>query len=213
MIKKIISYLFPLTRYIESDFNGQLELTMIDGKTFLNTRNTNYSYGSLQKVLKFSLTHTDLSRVRSILVLGLGGGSVLKTLRNEFGYTGRIISVDIDPVIIEIAKNEYQITEDEETEIICSDAFDYIKNVGNKFDLIIIDLFIDNKVPDKFLLIEFWHEVIDRLNTHGTIIFNTLCNPFTDTRPVEKKLTRRGLEWRLFRHVEKTNKVLIANFH
>ncbi len=213
MIRKIISFIFPLTRKIKSDYNGYLELTQINGKTLLNTANTNYSYGSLQRILHFSLLQIDLSKMKNILVLGLGGGSVLKTIRNEFNFSGNITAVDIDPVIIQIADKEFGITSNENTTIICSDAFDYVNNNRNKFDLIIIDLFIDNEVPERFLSLEFWREIINKIEVDGYIIFNTLCSPFTDIQQIENKLKKRGLECKIFRYVEKTNKVLIASYH
>ncbi len=212
MIRKIISFIFPLTRKIKSDYNGYLELTQINGKTLLNTANTNYSYGSLQRILHFSLLQIDLSKVKNILVLGLGGGSVLKTIRNEFNFSGNITAVDIDPVIIQIADKEFGISSNENTNIICSDAFNYVNNNSNKFNLIIIDLFIDNEVPEKFLSLEFWREIINKLEVDGYIIFNTLCSPFTDTQQIENELKKRGFECEIFRYVEKTNKVLIANY-
>lgn len=213
MIQKLMSFLFPLTRKIKSDYNGELELTQINGKTYLNTLHTNYSYGSLQRILKFSLLHVNLSKAKEILVLGLGGGCVLKTIRDEFHFSGKITAVDIDPVIIEIADKEFGVVQDDKTTIICSDAFDYVKNDNHKFDLIIIDLFIDNEVPKKFLLPEFWKEIIKETATNGDIIFNTLCDPFTDIESVKSKLKKRGFTWEIYRHVEKTNKVLIANNH
>ncbi len=93
MIKKLISFIYPLTRKIESDHNGMLELTLSNGKMFLDTANTNYSYGSLQRILKFSLLQVDLSKMKNILVLGLGGGCVLKTIRKEFNYSGKILKI------------------------------------------------------------------------------------------------------------------------
>jgi len=143
----------------------------------------------------------------------LGGGSVLKTIRNEFHFSGNITAVDIDPVIIQIADEEFGITSNENTNIICSDAYDYVSNSSNKFDLIIIDLFTDNEVPEKFLSLEFWREIINKIEVDGYIIFNTLCSPFTDIQLIENKLKKRGFECKIFRYVEKTNKVLIANYH
>ncbi|HRP61590.1 MAG TPA: spermine synthase [Vicingus sp.] len=211
MIKKIISFIYPLTRKIESVHNGILELTQLNGKVYLDTANTNYSYGSLQKILKFSLLQVDLSKAKNILVLGLGGGSVLKTIRKDFNYAGNITAVDFDPVIIDIAEKEFGITNDEKTTIICSDAVDFIRNTNDSFNLIIIDLFIDNEIPKKILLPEFWKEIIKNTALDGYIIFNTLCKPFTDIKPIEDKLRKRGLDYKIFRYVENTNKVLIAN--
>lgn len=206
-----MSFFFPVTRIIKSEYNGNLELTTIFGKTFLNTANTNYSYGSLQKVLKFSLKQIDVTKAEHILVLGLGGGSVLKTLRTDFNYAGSVTAVDIDPVIIDIARNEFGIVNNLNTSIVCADAQDYLTSTRDKFDIIIIDLFIDNRIPDRFLTETFWCEVIKGLKNNGTIIFNILCSQHTGIRIVKNVLIKHGLDWEIFRQVEKTNNILIAN--
>ena len=211
MIRKLISYLYPLTKRIKSQYSGYLELTLYNGRKLLNTLNANYSYGSLQRVLKFSLEHVDLSKTEKVLILGLGGGSVIKTLRNDFKWTGQITAVEIDPVIVQVAENEFGIKADDKTNIICGDAFDFVFTDNSKFDLIIIDLFIDNMIPDKFLSLEFWRETLKKVKLNGNVIFNTLCTPFTNLHPIEEKLKRSGFESTVYRYVENTNKVLIAN--
>jgi predicted membrane-bound spermidine synthase len=72
----------------------------------------------LQKVLKFSLKQIDVSGANHILVLGLVGGSVLKTLRKDFKYAGKITALDFDPVILEIAGREFGVMEDKNTVIV-----------------------------------------------------------------------------------------------
>lgn len=211
MLSKIISFVFPITRKIKSEHNGYLELTLFNGKKLLNTLHANYSYGSLQRVLKFSLKQLELSKTSNVLILGLGGGCVLRTLRDDFNYSGNITAVDIDPVIIDIAEKEFDIIPDNNTLIICDDAFDFVQKDNNKYDLVIIDLFIDNIVPDKFLTQDFWRNVLQRINIQGSIIFNTLCMPSTDIQPIEEKFKKRGLKYKVYRYVENTNKVLIAN--
>jgi len=210
-MRRIISYIFPLTRKIKSEHNGCLELTISNGRTLLNTENSNYSYGSLQRILKFALLKVDLSTTKDILVLGLGGGCVIESLRNEFNYNNRITCIDIDPVIIEIAKNEFGISEDNKTYIICKDAYDYILQDGINFDLIIVDLFIDNIVPKKIITKEFWQGVINRLKIGGVIIFNSMCIPHSDFQNIETELMKRGFKYNIYQ-VEKTNRILIANY-
>ncbi len=208
-----MSFIFPIIRKkIHSAYSGCLELTLSNGKKLLNSLNTNYSYGSLQKVLKFSLTQVELSKVSSVLVLGLGGGCVVKVLRNDFNYGGSITAVEIDPVIISIADKEFSVVADYATKIICADAFDWVKNDVNQYDMVIVDLFIDNKVPDQFLTDEFWRRLLLKISFQGSIIFNTLCFPSTNLQPLENKLKRRGVAFKVFRYVESTNKVLIANY-
>src|SRR5690606_27955279 len=122
---KLLSYLYPITKKIQSEFSGLVEITWYNGKKHLNTKNANYSYGSLQRILKFGLEHLDLNKINSVLLLGLGGGSVVQTLRNDYSYSKPITAVDIDPVIIDIARNEFQLEEDGHLKIVCADALDF----------------------------------------------------------------------------------------
>ena len=169
---KYLSYLYPMTRKVKSKYSDTLEITWYNGKKHLNTKNANYSYGSLQAILKFGLEKIELKNMNSILLLGLGGGSVIETLRQDFNYQKQITAIDIDPVIIDIAKTEYQLESNSNTTIICEDALKFIKDNTNKFDLIIIDLFIDIKVPTQFLELKFWEDVVKSKSTNGVILFN-----------------------------------------
>ena len=85
-MKKFLSYIWPITHRFSSEINGPLEVTYINGKKVLDTKNANYSYGSLQKILKFGLTKIDLKSVENILILGMGAGSVIQSLRETFDY-------------------------------------------------------------------------------------------------------------------------------
>lgn len=208
-----MSYFFPITKRVRSKYSGELEITYNNGRKVLDTLHTNYSYGSLQRILKFGLKHVDLQPIREVLVLGLGGGSVLETLRKEYGYRHKITAVDIDPVIIQVAADEFGITTDEQTVITCADAFDFVIRDQGQYDLIIVDLFIDNRIPEKFLLIEFWRELIRHVSNQGQVIVNTLCDPPTDLLPVKEKFRKRGFDLEVFRYVEQTNKLLVAKAH
>ncbi len=169
---KLLSYLYPITKKVKSEINGTLEITWYNGKKHLNSKNANYSYGSLQRILRFGLEKLDLKNVNSILILGLGGGSVIETLKTDFNYQNQITAVDIDPQIIAIAKNEFQIETSKNLNIICDDALHYIENTPDTFDLIIIDLFIDLTVPESFLEMPFWEDVLTCKTASGSILFN-----------------------------------------
>lgn len=62
-------------------------MTYVNGKKVLDTENANYSYGSLQKILEIGLTKVNLKNVENLLLLGMGGGSIIHSLRNTFEYT------------------------------------------------------------------------------------------------------------------------------
>lgn len=212
MIRKIISYIFPVTRKIKSEYSGYLELTLLNGRKLLDTAHANYSYGSLQRVLAFSLKQVQLSGVETVLLMGLGGGSVVKTLREVFNYEGYIVAVDVDPVVIRIAGEEFGVVSDSRTTIKCIDAFDFIRKGEDKFDLVIIDLFIDNKIPRKFLAMDFWNAVKVKIRDNGYIIFNTISETTDNIEEIKDELKKYGFKLKEYKNIEKTNDLLIANY-
>lgn len=174
---KFLSYLnvIPVRKY-ESVYNGTLEINWLNGRKVLDTRNTNYSYGNLGKVLHKALTLTKTNFIHTdteILILGLGGGDVVKQFRDHFKSNANITAVEIDPVIIEIALNEFHIIPDSRLEILKEDAELFLKYNQKKFDLIIVDLFFDMNIPEFIFQKSFIESIYRALHIHGSTIFNT----------------------------------------
>lgn len=177
LLKKYFSYLNVISeRTYESAFNGTLEINWLNGKKILDTKNTNYSYGNLGKVLKKGLKscHSNFcNKEASVLILGLGGGDVVKQLRNNFKSEAKITAIEIDPVIIEIALKEFEIIPNSKLEIINNDARIFLKYTKEKYDVIIVDLFNDINIPEFVFQAEFIKSIYSVLNFNGSVIFNT----------------------------------------
>lgn len=165
-----------LTKRIKSNYSGTLEITWLNGKKVLNSENANYSYGAQEIVFDFGLRHAHGDRSAEILILGLGGGSVIHLLRKKFNYYGRITAVEIDPAVIDIAIKEFKVKEQEKITLICEDAWEYVKKTPARFGLVIMDVFIDLEVPLAFYSAQFWKDVSRKLKGHGTIVFNAGIN-------------------------------------
>lgn len=177
LLKKYFSYVNVITeRTYPSVYNGTLEINWVNGKKVLDTANTNYSYGNLGKVLNKALRST-VSDFRSentaILLLGLGGGDVVKQLRGHFKSEATITAIEIDPVVIEIALNEFGIVPNNKLEIINDDALLFLKYSKKTYDLIIVDLFNDAHIPDFVFENGFIASIFNALNVNGSAIFNT----------------------------------------
>lgn len=209
---RILSYLYPVTTKITSKHNGILEVTWYNGKKMLNSKNANYSYGSLQKILKFGLKKIDLKQMDSILILGMGGGSVIETLRTDFDYQNHITAVELDPVVIDIADREFGITPSKTLHIVCDDALNFLKHTTSKFDLIIIDLYIDLQVPNAFVQLSFWELVVNANSKSGCILFNASVNQSSEDtlNHIMDLLRRNRYHTQKVEHVEQTNTLLIA---
>lgn len=209
---RFLSYIYPITKTVTSDHSGTLEITWYNGKKYLNTKHANYSYGSLQHILKFGLYKINLKKTRSILILGLGGGSVIETLKTDFNFDGPITAVEIDPVVIAVAKEEFHISEGPQLKIICEDARDFLQKNTRQFDLVIVDLFIDNQVPKDFYATGFWKTLIKSNSKNGQVLFNAaLSNHSKETLgQVIKILQTNSYRTDIHTKVNGTNTVLIA---
>lgn len=211
-MKKILSYLWPSTQRFSSEINGTLEVTYINGKKVLDAENANYSYGLLQKILEFGLDKVDLKSVKNLLLLGMGGGSIIKSLRENYRYTKNIVAVEIDPKVIEIAKEEFGIAQSTNQKIVQADAFEYVHNCDKRFQLIIIDLFIDTQVPTKFYEKEFCQNVAKWLDNDGFVIFNIGMNLKNDSDLAQRIISNFGknLVFQINRNVKGINSLLIG---
>ncbi|TSE07738.1 fused MFS/spermidine synthase [Aquimarina algiphila] len=210
-MKKLLSYLLPFTKEIPSKINGTLEITLMNGKKVLDSQNANYSYGTLQKLLTYGLSQIDIPEDSQILLLGLGGGSIIHPLQEKFNHKGKITAVEIDEVIIKIAKNEFDITGSSTLEIICDDALHYINQCTKQFEIIIIDIFIDNQVPEPFYEEEFWKKTIDLISPEGKVVFNAGINLKENTKIKQlKSKFESQIEFIQYNNVQGTNTLLIG---
>jgi spermidine synthase len=178
MIKKIFSYLIPIKIYeTKSSLSKSIEVTWANGELVLDSENANYSYGSLQRILRLGLKNIGFEKIvpmKHILVLGVAGGSVIKTLVDEIKYKGKITGVEIDPEIIKIANTYFKLNEIENLEIVIDDAFEFVLKTKTKYDLIIIDIFQDTAMPNFLFETFFINRVCSLLKSHGFILFNTM---------------------------------------
>ena len=178
MLSKFLSYFIPINVIKKnSSISKTLEVTWNNGELVLDSKNTNYSYGSLQRILKKGLKYIGFERIRkfdNILILGVAGGSVIKTLVDEVKFKGKITGVEIDKDVVEIANKYFKLNEIKNLELIVDDAFEFVLKTKDKYDLIIIDIFQDTTMPN-FLFEDFFINRINfLLNIDGFILFNTM---------------------------------------
>jgi spermidine synthase len=216
MIKKLLSFLFPITIFKQKSILSQtIEVTWTDGKLVLDSENTNYSYGNLQVLLRKGLKIIGFERIKSmenILVLGVAGGSVIRTLVDEINFKGQITGVEIDKGIIEIANTYFKLNEIPNLEIIFDDASKFVLKTNKKFDLIIIDIFQDTKMPDFLFEFFFISRICFLLNPKGHILFNTmLVNGKQKQLNLDyiKNFDSKKYSVSTFNKMEKTNELIL----
>lgn len=213
MLQKLFSYLIPVNIYKKkSDVSQSLEVTWNNGELVLDSKNTNYSYGSLQRILRKGLKYIGFERIKrfeNVLVLGVAGGSVIKTLVEEVKFKGKITGVEIDKDIVAIAEKYFGLSKISNLEIIIEDAFEFVLRTKDKYDLIIIDIFQDTTMPN-FLFQDFFINHINLLlKVNGFILFNTMViNEKDNQRNAEYKSKFNGnYSLRMYPKVEVHNEL------
>jgi len=193
MIRKLLSYLLPITVFkTKSNWSKSIEITWANGELVLDSENTNYSYGSLQRILRLGLKTIGFRQIRkmnTILVLGVAGGSVIKTLNHEIQFKGKIIGVEIDPEIIKIANSYFQLNQIPNLSLLNTDAFEFVLQANDKYDLIIVDIFQDTKMPSFLFENFFTQRLCALLQEKGCILFNTMVLSEIDNQRNKKYCT------------------------
>ncbi|HEX8269834.1 MAG TPA: fused MFS/spermidine synthase [Flavobacterium sp.] len=178
MFKRLLSYFVPINIHKQkSAVSKNIEITWNNGQLVLDSQNTNYSYGSLQRILRRGLQTIGFDVVKEmqhILVLGVAGGSVIQTLVGEVGFKGKISGVEIDPEIVAVANSYFHLDKIPNLKLYIDDAFEFVLKTTERYDLIIIDIFRDTEMPN-FLFEKFF---VDRigflLKPKGFFLFNTM---------------------------------------
>jgi spermidine synthase len=216
MFKKILSYFYPITIYKEtSTISKSIEVTLYNGKMLLNTKNTNYSFGSLQSILKKGLLDigkTEISRMESVLILGVAGGSVVQTLVNDFSFSKNITGVELDAEIIQIANSYFNLDEIPNFKCVIADAEKFVQTDKNQYDLLIIDIFKDTEMPEFLFQESFISNSKQLLNTKGYILFNTMHLNKSNLSKTEAYLSHFDsdlYETKVLKNIEKYNDVIV----
>ena len=86
-IKTILSYMYPtIIETREGSVTPYLEITKSNGKYVLNSHNANYSFGGLHILFDafFKQINIKQYQIQSVLLLGMGAGSVVTLLKEKF---------------------------------------------------------------------------------------------------------------------------------
>ncbi len=175
-----LSYLFEIhLESRESEINDTLHLILSRGRFQLYTENAIYSFEDLYDNFfqAFKDLHLDrLPTSAEVLILGYGMASIPLMLEKKFQKNYKYTGVDIDEEIIDLA-NQYILPRIKSPQqLIYADAQSFINSTSELYDMIIVDLFIDDLVPTKFEKTNFLEQVKNQLKPGGLVLYNRLAN-------------------------------------
>ena len=112
---------------------------------------------------------------RKILIIGLGGGVLPTALVKMFPDT-RIDVVEIDPAVVKVARQFFGFNPDQRIQVFEEDGRVFVKRAGKsgrQYDLIMLDAFDHEYIPEHLLTQEFLFEVKALLTADGVLAANT----------------------------------------
>ncbi len=180
---------------VESPINGKLTVMKdLAWGTYIQGAGITQSGGVAISVWKTALKKVKGKRqeVKDCLVLGLGGGGIVKIIK-KYWPDAKITGVDIDPVIVELGK-KYLGLDEFNVEIKIQDAYEFLTTHNSlptpTYDLICIDIYVGDKVPDKFESDKFLELVLELITPSGIAVFNRL---YYDEKRKEAEIFHRKL--------------------
>ncbi len=179
-LKKILSYIydFPIEKK-QSRFSGEVCVSLHRGQYKLSTQNAIYSFGKNYTSFGVAFNAIDIfgQKIKNVLVLGFGLGSVVDLLENH-PTIKNITAVDADAVIIELAQKYLQSNLKNKVTFACSDAEAFVRNENKKFDLILFDVFIDDITPMQFMKEDFLSLLKKLINQNGMLLYSKIDDSF-----------------------------------
>jgi spermidine synthase len=124
----------------------------------------------------------------SILVLGLGGG-VLPGLLSIACKQAVVDVVELDPEMPKIAGRFFGFTPSDRLRVFIDDAFAFINETDNRYDIIIVDTYLGNELPITVDHSLFWRECAGCLSEKGVLAVNLMTK---DKKLLQKRLDSIG---------------------
>ena len=105
------------------------------------------------------------------LVIGLGGGTVVKRMWRDYPEM-RIDAVELDPEVVDVAHRYFALPEDERIQLFVDDGRHFVESRAETYDIVIVDAFDDDVIPPPLAAPEFMRTLRNRLAAGGAVAFN-----------------------------------------
>ena len=179
-MKHWFSYLIPqkVAEYT-TPFNTYIRINVESGKMKLLVNGSPQS-GSYIDVLwdaalgAFGITLQN--NIKTVLVLGTAGGTVIHKIHALFPYAS-ITGVEIDKVMIDIGNQYFNLGKIKKLKLVKSDAKVFVRQSVKqrvKYDLVIVDMSFGRVIPSFVTSKPFIHEFKQLLTPSGCVVINYL---------------------------------------
>ena len=183
--KKALSHLFEITiEGVESEYNDLLHVSLVRGRYQLSTANAIYSFDDLYDNFRIAFEQLKWNQFKGkkVLLLGLGLGSIPYIVENLFGQVLDYVAVEIDDTVVYLAKKYVLDDLKSPVTVYTADAAIFVQQDDREYDLICVDVFIDDQTPSALRTAEFINQVQSQLTTDGILMYNVLSRTSSDRK-------------------------------
>lgn len=130
------------------------------------------------------------------LVIGLGGGSLVKQLWRDH-LDLHIDAVEIDAEVAEIARELFALPDDSRISVHITDGRAFLEASRGAYDIVVIDAYDDDHIPRPLVTEEFMRAVYAHLSPGGVIAYNVIGTiAGTQSKPLRSLHRTASNVWR-----------------
>lgn len=177
-------------------------------------------FGHISLYHSFMCVGVQLAKTVStnVAVLGLGGGSLCMFLRKCYDDL-KVTAVDLDPAMLEVAKDHFELQTDDRLEVQIKDGLDFLKDEvkkGNHYEAVMFDMDSKDRTvglscpPKQFLDNQVLDDVKTILTKDGHFILNLVCRDLDLQQSIMDILKRHFKHLTSVKLYEEVNEIVLA---
>jgi spermidine synthase len=169
-----------------SDFNGDIKVVQVGSIKKIKVDGIDQSIEHTSKACRrlvwgqtVDLIAREQPDVKNILIFGLGGGTMQHLISERFPEAS-IVSVEIDKVMVDIAREFFELDSIPHHRVIVNDAFRVVIDPNtfgistHTFDTVIVDIYQGQKFPDLGNSGNFFARLKDLIFPGGLVVVNRI---------------------------------------
>jgi len=110
---------------------------------------------------------------RSVLIVGLGGGSLVKRMWRDYPQMS-IDVAEIDPEVVDVAYRYFELPRDPRITVAAEDGRRFLAASDKRYDIIVMDAYYADALPSHLTTEEFFQEVEAHLTPGGVVAYNVI---------------------------------------
>ena len=162
--------------FVKTKMGNDIEIRRSWGRKTLYL-NGHPQSGSWYRSVWYKLLRKRVGENKRILILGLGGGDLVKVI-HKISNRNHIDIVEIEPEMVGVSREYFGLRNESWINIHIMDAKIYLQNNTSKYDLVIVDLYEGDNIPKFVEGKRFLLNLKMSLSNDGVVIINYASHSF-----------------------------------